>query len=144
MSWSPGLITRVDSEWMEVKVPTGEDCTVCPAKSACSFEGPKKAYRVFKVPRQGDYAEGDRVDVEDPPSVLAVAFAAFVVAPVLLLALGFELMTRFDKLAHWPVVVWTAGIVVWLAVIVLANRWVSRATRFQTRIRGRERPSRAN
>ena len=135
MSWSPGLITHVDSEWMEVKVPTGEDCTVCPARSACSFEGPKKAYRVFQVPRQGDYVEGDRVEVEDPASVLGVAFMAFVVTPVFLLALGFELTIRFDDLAQSPILVWTAGIALWLAVIFLANRWVSRATRFQTRIR---------
>ena len=135
MSWSPGLITRIDNEWMEVKVPTGEDCTVCPVKSACSFEGPKKAYRFFQVPRQSDYAEGDRVEVEDPGSVLGVAFVAFVLVPALLLVIGFGLTTHFDSVAQSPILAWTAGILVWLAVIVLANRWISRATRFQTRIR---------
>ena len=135
MSWSPGLITRIDSEWMEVKVPTGEDCTVCPAKNACSFEGPKKAYRVFQVPRQGNYAAGDRVEVEDPASVLGVAFAVFVVAPVVLLAVGFGLTARFDNAARLPILLWTAGVTCWLAIIFLANRWIIRATRFQTRIR---------
>ncbi len=135
MSWSPGLITRVGDEWIEVRVPTGEDCSVCPVKSACSFEGPTKAYRVFQVPRQGDYVKGDRVEVEDPPSVLAVAFAVFVVAPVFLLGIGIWLTTRFDDVAQAPILVWTAGIIIWLAVIFLANRWLSRAARFQTRIR---------
>lgn len=136
MSWYPGLITGVGNDWMEVKVPTGDDCTVCPVRTACSFEGPKKAYRVFRVRRQSDYAVGDRVEVEEPASVLAVAFLAIVVVPVILLVLGYELTVWIDRASESPVLMWIAGIAAWFAVLVLANRWVSRSPRFQTRIRG--------
>ena len=139
MSWSPGLITHVGNDWMEVRVPTGDDCTVCPAKSACSFEGPKKAYRDFRVARGAGLVPGDRVEVEEPASVLAVAFVAFVAAPAILLAFGFGLAARIDNLAHWPILTSTAGVAAWLLIIVLAERWVSRSRRFQARIRTRDR-----
>lgn len=136
MSWYPGLITRVDNDWMEVKVPTGDDCTVCPVRTACSFEGPKKAYRIYRVGRQDDYAVGDRVEVEEPASVLTVAFLVIAVVPLILLVLGYELTVWIDAASRSPVLMWLAGIAAWFALLILANRWVSRSPRFQTRIRG--------
>lgn len=137
MSWYPGLITRVGSDWMEVKVPTGDDCTVCPVRTACSFEGPKKAYRIFRMGRQKDYVVGDRVEVEEPASVLAVAALVIIAVPIVLLVLGYELTVWIDKASQFPVLAWVAGISIWAVVLFLANRWVSRSRRFQTRIRGR-------
>jgi len=122
---------------MEVKVPTGDDCTVCPVKTACSFEGPKKAYRVFRVQRQNDYAVGDRVEIEEPGSVLAVAALVIIFVPIVLMASGYGLLAWIDIRSQSPVLPWVAGIGIWLVVLFLANRWVSQSRRFQTRVRSR-------
>ena len=95
MSWNPGLITRIEGDRMDVKVPTAEDCPACPVKSVCTFEGPASAYRTLHVASRDGYRVGDRVEVEEPISVLGVTFVALVLVPVILLSIGHWLTTRF-------------------------------------------------
>ena len=134
MSWSPGLITRVDGDRMDVKVPTAEDCPACPVKSVCTFEGPASAYRTLHVASRDDYKVGDRVEVEEPISVLGVTFVALVLVPVILLSIGYWLTSRFGDTVDMASL-WVTSAAAWLVVVYVANRWMTRSPRFETRIR---------
>ena len=134
MSWIPGLITRIDGDRMDVKVPTAEDCPACPIKSVCTFEGPASAYRTLHVASRDGYRVGDRVEVEEPISVLGVTFVALVLVPVILLSIGHWLTTRFEDTLEMASF-WGTSAATWLVVVYLANRWMTRSPRFATRIR---------
>jgi len=61
LSSEPGLITCIEKEWMHVKVPVGNGCAACPNSSKCTFNGPDRAYRSFRIRRTADCQIGDRV-----------------------------------------------------------------------------------
>ena len=134
MSWNPGLITRIDGDRMDVKVPTAEDCPACPIKSLCNFDGPADAYRTLHVASRGDYKVDDRVEVEEPILVLGVTFVALVLVPVVLLTIGYWLAAWSGNTLAMPSL-WTAGTATWLVVVYIANRWMIHSPRFETHIR---------
>ena len=61
MSWQTGMVLRIESDRMHVKVPTGADCAACHGKMSCTFQGPDKACKTLEVPRLAGTAVGDKV-----------------------------------------------------------------------------------
>ena len=135
MSWQPGLITHIDGEGMSVKVATGADCAVCPGKMACTFQGPDAAYRTLRVECIEGCAVGDRLLVEEPGSVLAVALLLIVALPVVLLLTGYSLLVCCLKFPYASLALWLSGAGVWMGGLYGANRWMTQAPRFQTKVR---------
>ena len=135
MSWEPGLITHIDADGMSVKVPTGNDCGACAAKSLCTFQGPDAAYRTLRVAHVEGCAVGDRLMVKEPGSVLAVVLLALVVWPVVLLLTGHGLAVCCAKFPYAVLVLWVSGGTVWVGGLYAANRWITQAPRFQTMAR---------
>ena len=131
MSWQPGLVVQIDDHGMSVKVPTGADCTACPGKIACTFKGPESSYRTLRVPRIEGCVVGDRLLVEEPGSVLAMALVVLVALPVALMAGGYALATCCVQFQYATPLLWATGVGIWIAGLYLANRWMSRAPRFQ-------------
>lgn len=135
MSWQAGLITHIDDEGMSVKVPSGAECAACPGKMACNFQGPESAYRTLRVPRLERCAVGDRVLVEESGSVLALALVVFVALPIALMLAGYALAQCCVQFRFGAAAIWIAGATLWGLGLYLANRWTSRAARFQSAVR---------
>lgn len=135
MSWQPGLITHIDEQAMSVKVRSDIDCAACPGKMACRFEGPDSAYRTLRVSHIEGCTVGDRVLVEEPASVLGVALLLVVALPVILMLSGYWLAAHWLRFPYATLLLWLTGITVWVGALSAANRWMSRAPRFQTAVR---------
>lgn len=135
MSWQPGLVTQIDDHGMSVKVSTGTDCAACPGKTECTFRGPESAYRTLRVARLEGCVVGDRLLVQEPGSVLAVALVVLVALPVALLSGGYALALCCVHFRYNALLLWLSGTALWIAGLYLANRWMSRASHFQTIVR---------
>ncbi len=122
---------------MDVKVPTGADCAVCPVKSACTFSGPESAYRTHRVALIPGCVVGDRVWVDEPTSVLVVTLLVVVGVPVILLFAGYAINACCVRYPYGVAALWLAGIAVWVIVLYGANLWMARAAPFQVRIHRR-------
>ena len=131
----PGLVTRVENGWMHVKVPVGLGCRACPNKTACTFSGPDRAYRTFRVRHVEGCRKGDRVLVNVPVSVLGVTALVMLGLPILIILGGYHLLVCCMLFPYATALLWLAGVVLWLAAMYGANHWMEHAARFQARVR---------
>lgn len=134
LSTEPGLITRIEKGNMYVKVPIGHGCSVCPNKMSCTFSGPERAYRTFRVYHEKGCRVGDRVLVHVPGAVLGVTGLVFVGLPFLLILGGYSLLTCCMQLPYATFFLWVLGISLWLGAMYGANAWIERGVQFRERI----------
>ncbi len=134
LSPDPGLITSIEAGWMHIKVPVGHGCRACPNKTACTFSGPDRAYRTFRIRYVEGCQIGDRVLVIVPASAIGVAALVMLVLPVLMLFGGYVLLECCMEFPYATVLLWLAGIVLWFAAMYGANYWMEHAARFQERV----------
>jgi positive regulator of sigma E activity len=130
----PGLITRIDEGSMYVKVPLGLGCKTCPNKSACTFSGPERAYRTFRVRRIQGCRVGDRVLVHESGATLAITWLVLVVLPLVLILAGYGLLTCCVQFPYATFVLWVIGVALWIAAMYAANLWVERGVHFRERV----------
>jgi positive regulator of sigma E activity len=139
LSNSPGLVTRIDRGWMYVKVPVGSGCHACTRKTECTFSGPKRAYRLFRIQQAPECRVGDRIRVDVPRGAMAVAGIVFVLVPVVMILAGYWLLSTWLRFPHAMPLLWAIGITAWLALLFAINKWMERSARFServTRLRG--------
>lgn len=134
LSTNPGLVTRIEKGWMYVKVPVGSGCHACIRKSHCTFSGPGRAYRTFRIRQASECRVGDRILVDVPTGALAIAGIVFVLVPVVLILAGYWLLDNWLRFARATPLLWLTGISVWLALIVAVNKWMERSARFNERV----------
>ena len=134
LSTNPGLITRIDKGWMHVKVPVGSGCHACASKSQCSFSGPARAYRTFRVRQMPDCRVGDRILVDVPSSALTVAGIVFVAVPAAMILAGYWLLQAWLRFPYATPLLWLLGILAWLALMYAVNKWMERSARFNERV----------
>lgn len=134
LSANPGLITRIDKGWMYVKVPVGSGCGACASKSQCSFSGPARAYRTFRVRQMPDCRVGDRILVDVPGSALTIAGIVFVLVPVLMILAGYWLLNSWLQFPSAMTLLWVFGLSAWLLLIFGVNKWMERSARFSERV----------
>jgi positive regulator of sigma E activity len=142
LSTDPGLVTRIDKEWMYVKVPVGSGCRACSIKSQCTFSGPARAYRMFRIRQVPECRVGDRILVNVPSSAFTVAGIVFVVIPVVMILAGYWLLNSWLRFPHATPLLWLSGTAVWLALMVAVNKWMERSARFNERVTPLGRPPR--
>lgn len=135
MTWQPGLITAIDGDEMAVKVPTGADCAACHGKTACHFGGPASAYKTLRVARLEDCGVGDRLLVEEPGSVLALAIVVMIGLPLGLVLAGYVLWTCCMRFDYATLLLSILGVAIWLAALYAVNRWITSSPRFQPKVR---------
>ena len=134
LSTEPGLITRIEKGSMYVKVPVGLGCNVCPNKLSCTFSGPERAYRTFRVHHEEGCRVGDRVLVHVPGAVLGVTGLVFVGLPFLLVLGGYSLLSCCVQFPFAALFLWIIGIALWLAAMYGANAWIERGVQFRERV----------
>lgn len=134
LSTDPGLVTRIDNGWMYVKVPVGSGCRACAMKSHCTFSGPKRAYRTFRIREVPECHVGDRILVDVPSSALTVAGIVLVGLPVAMIMIGYWLLQCCLRFPYATPLLWLTGLVVWLVTMVAVNRWMERSARFNERV----------
>lgn len=134
LSTEPGLITRIEEGSMYVKVPVGLGCNVCPNKMSCTFGGPERAYRTFRVHREEGCRVGDRVLVHVPGAVLGVTGFVLVGLPFLLILGGYGVLKCCVQFPYATFVLWVVGITLWLVAMYGANAWIERGIQFRERI----------
>jgi positive regulator of sigma E activity len=135
LSTDPGLITRIEKGWMHVKVPVGSGCSACPNKAACTFSGPDRAYRTFRVHHAAGCQVGDRVLVHVPGAVLGVTALVMIALPVALLLAGYSLLVCCMRFTYATLLLWLTGITLWIGAMYGANQWMERSARFHERVR---------
>lgn len=134
LTTNPGLITRVDNDWMYVKVPVGSGCRACANRSQCSFSGPARAYRTFRVRQIPDCRVGDRIMVDVPSSALTVAAIVFVLVPVLMILAGYWLLNSWLQFPNAMPLLWILGLSAWMLLLFGVNKWMERSARFKERV----------
>ncbi len=134
LSTNPGLVTKIDKGWMYVKVPVGSGCHACARKSQCTFSGPARAYRTFRIRQVPTCRVGDRVLVDVPSGALAVAGIVFVIVPVVMILTGYWLLDSWLPFPHVTPLLWLIGIATWLALMFAVNKWMERSARFNERV----------
>jgi positive regulator of sigma E activity len=134
LSSDPGLITRIENGWMHVKVPVGLGCRACPNKTVCTFSGPDRAYRTFRIRHVEGCQTGDRVLVNVPISVLGVTALVMLGLPIVMILGGYGLLDCCVKFPNAMVLLWLAGAVMWLAAMYGANHWMEHSARFRERV----------
>lgn len=135
LSTEPGLITRIEDGWMHVKVPVGLGCNACGNKSLCTFSGPERAYRTFRIKHIAGCEVGDRVLVHLPGSVLAITALVMIALPVAMILAGYGLLVCCLQFPYATLLLWLTGVVLWAAALYGANYWMERGVRFQERVR---------
>jgi len=135
MTWQPGLITAIDGDTMSVKVPTGAECGSCHGKTACTFRGPESAYQTLRVPKLEGCVVGDRLLVEEPGSLLAVALLVMIVLPAALLLVGYMLTVCCVRFQYATLLLTVLGVAIWIIGLYVANRWMTSSPRFQPVVR---------
>jgi positive regulator of sigma E activity len=134
LTTDPGLITRIENDWMFVKVPVGLGCSACANKSACTFSGPKRAYRTFRIRQIAGCQVGDRVLVHVPGAVLGITALVMIALPVALILVGNSLLVCCLKFPYATLLLWLVGAALWMAAMYGANYWIEHGVRFQDRI----------
>ena len=134
LSTDPGLVTRIDKGWMYVKVPVGSGCRACASKSQCTFSGPARAYRTFRIRQVPECRVGDRSLVNVPSSAFTVAGIVFVVVPVVMILAGYWLLDSWLRFPYATPLLWLTGLMVWLVAMYAVNKWMERSTRFNERV----------
>ncbi len=134
LSTEPGLITRIDDSSMYVKVPVGLGCNACPNKMSCTFSGPERAYRTFRVHREPACRVGDRVLVHVPGAVLGVTGFVFVALPFLMILGGYGLWSCCLQFPYATILLWGVGISMWVAAMYGANIWIEHGVQFRERV----------
>lgn len=134
-SSDPGLVTRVENGWMHVKVPVGLGYRACPNKTACTFSGPDRAYRTFRIRHVEGCRKGDRVLVSVPVLVLGVTALVMLGLPIVMVLGGYNLLVCCMLFPYATPLLWLAGVVLWLAAMHGANHWMEHAAQFQARVR---------
>lgn len=134
LSTDPGLVTRIDKGWMYVKVPTGSGCHACARKSQCTFSGPDRAYRMFRIRQAPECSIGDRILVDVPSSAYTAAGIVLVLVPVAMILAGYWLLQCCLRFPYATPVLWLTGIVAWLALMFGVNKWMERSARFNERV----------
>lgn len=119
---------------MHVKVPVGGGCGGCPNKMSCNFTGPERAYRTFRIPVEEGCRVGDRVLVHVPGAVLGLTGLVLLGLPVVLLLGGYALLECCVRFPTATLLLWVAGIVIWLAAMYGTNKWIERGAQFRERI----------
>jgi positive regulator of sigma E activity len=135
LSTNPGLISRIEKGWMHVKVPVGTGCHACARKSQCTFSGPRRAYRTFRVRRLPECQVGDRVLVDILRSALTIAGIVLVIVPVLMIFGGYWLLQTWLRFPDAMPLLWLVGITAWLLLLFAVNKWIERSARFNQQIR---------
>jgi positive regulator of sigma E activity len=131
----PGLVTRIDNGWMYVKVPVGSGCGACASKSQCTFSGPKRAYRTFRIRRVPECSVGDRIVVDVPGGTLAVAGIVLVLVPAIMILAGYWLRHGWLRFPYATPLLWLTGVVAWLVLLFVVNKWLERSARFKDRVK---------
>lgn len=134
LSTNPGLVMRIDKGWMYVKVPVGSGCHACERKSQCTFSGPERGYRTFRVRQVPDCRVGDRILVDVPSSALTVAGIVLVLVPVLMILAGYWLLHAWLRFPYATPLLWLIGLAAWLALMFAVNKWMERSARFNERV----------
>ena len=134
LSNSPGLVTRIDKGWMYVKVPVGSGCHACARKTKCTFSGPRRAYRTFRIRQAPECSVGDRIRVDVPSGAMAVAGIVFVLVPAVMILAGYWLLNSWLRFPHAVPLLWLIGISAWLALLFAVNKWMERSARFSERV----------
>lgn len=135
LSTDPGLIIRIENGWMYVKVPVGLGCNACPNKMACTFSGPDRAYRTFRIRHIAGCQVGDRVLVHVPARVLGLTALVMIVLPVVMILAGYKLLACCMQFPYAPLLLWLIGAALWMAALYGANYWIEHGVRFQERVR---------
>ena len=89
-----GKVTKIEADWMNIKIPVREGCNSCSVKSACSFVGPDSAYRYLKLPQKPGILEGDQVVLETKESVQNISALIVFVLPIFLI-IGCYLLAKY-------------------------------------------------
>ena len=134
LSTNPGLVIRIDEPWMYVKVPVGSGCRACARQSQCSFSGPERAYRSFRVRRVPDCRVGDRILIDVPGSALTGARIVLVLVPALMILAGYWLLETWLRFPYATPLLWLVGLVAWLVLMFAVNKWMERSARFNERV----------
>jgi positive regulator of sigma E activity len=142
LSNSPGLITRINGDWMYVKVPVGSGCHACARKSQCTFSGPGRAYRTFRIRQAPECRVGDRILVDVPSGAMLVAGIVFILVPVVMMLFGYWALNSWLRFPHATTMLWLIGISAWLTLLFAVNKWMERSVRFTERITPLGGPSR--
>ncbi len=120
---------------MYVKVPVGLGCRACPNKTLCTFSGPDRAYRTFRIRHIEGCRKGDRVLVNVPISVLGVTALVMLGLPIVMILGGHGLLDCCVQFSYATALLWLAGVALWFAAMYGVNHWMEHAARFQERVR---------
>ncbi len=132
-----GKITEIDGKSTTVQLHTGEQCSVCAAKTACVFAGPNSNYRFIEVPTVEGIRQGEMVYLEYKESPRIMASLIVFLLPILFIIAGYFAGTgivRSQNSGIWGAV---AGFLLSVPVLYILNRWIERSKWFSPRISGR-------
>ena len=120
-----GIVLELRGKEALVSMSGGEGCGSCESKHACfSLTGGRSKEIRFWMENEAGASPGDIVELEiSPGASLRVIIVTFLV-PVLLLAAGYLLMSNGDDRSR--ALGAGAGLVVGIALAILANRKLSR------------------
>jgi positive regulator of sigma E activity len=129
-----GKVVKINDDGIDIKIPTGEGCLSCSAKSACNFSGPASAYRSLTLPYQMDIQVGDMVTIEYQDSAQNLSALIIFGSPILLFLISYLLIKNYFKIPNGEI--WAIGITVILYVItiIFSNRLFAHSPNFQPKI----------
>ncbi len=127
MGQETGKVIRIENQQATVQMRSSEQCHVCAAKSACSFNGPESAYRYMTVPLQKGIREGDVVSLEYRGRSRIFSALIVFLLPILLILAGYFLTDYFFRTANsgmWGAI---GGFLLSVPVLYGLNRLLERS-----------------
>ena len=129
-----GKVVKVEQGQMTVQLAKGEHCSVCAAKSLCSFEGHDAAYRFINLPVEHNVREGSQVKLEyRESSRITAAFIIFML-PIIFVLVGYALADRYLDFVNRGLVGAFAGFVLSGGLLFLLNRFLAKSRFFLPRV----------
>ena len=136
MAQEVGKVTKIEDGWLHVQIPTGEGCTSCGAKTACSFKGPESAYRSMKIPYRNGITAGNLVKLEIPDWSQNLATLIVFVLPIFLILGSYLLANYYFRIPNSEIWGILAGFVLYVAALYFFNRVLSKSPSFSPRVIG--------
>lgn len=129
-----GKVIKFNSGQMTIQLAKGEQCSVCAAKSLCSFEGPDSNYRLIDIPYQNGLQQGSKVTLEyRESSRITAAFIIFML-PIIFVLVGYALADRYLDFVNRGLVGAFAGFVLSGGLLFLLNRVLAKSRFFLPRV----------
>lgn len=129
-----GKVTRIENDWMEVKLSARKEYPSCCVKSSSGFGGSGSADRSLKIPFRPGIQEGDWITLGFSESAQNLSALIIFVWPALLFPGTYLLIHNLLQIPYSEIWAVLATFLLYGGSLFLSDRWLSRLPLFQPRI----------